>query len=67
MLYRYLCEQKCLDNNPDKRWTAGELVSHAYFNGFTFRLPPEETGSVSPSPGSRDRRKVRANAANMNR
>jgi len=48
---------KCLNNNPDKRYTAAELLNHTYFQGFTFRLPPDEAGSVSPSPGSRDRRK----------
>uniref|UniRef100_A0A914WH00 cyclin-dependent kinase n=1 Tax=Plectus sambesii TaxID=2011161 RepID=A0A914WH00_9BILA len=39
--------QKCLDTNPDKRWSATELLNHNYFQGFSFRVPPEE-GATSP-------------------
>ncbi len=48
--------QKCLHANPDKRWTAAELVGHAYFNGFQFKVPLEDmpaVGSVSPVYGRR--------------
>lgn len=39
--------QKCLDTNPDKRWSATELLNHNYFQGFSFRVPSED-GGTSP-------------------
>ena len=40
--------QKCLDTNPEKRWSASELLNHNYFQGFTFRVPPDDSGNTSP-------------------
>lgn len=33
---------KCLDRDPSKRWTCEQLMFHAYFNGFVFRLPSSD-------------------------
>ncbi|KAM3717956.1 Cyclin-dependent kinase-like [Dirofilaria immitis] len=30
---------KCLDINPEKRWTCSELLQHDYFNGYVFHIP----------------------------
>uniref|UniRef100_A0A0R3RR92 cyclin-dependent kinase n=1 Tax=Elaeophora elaphi TaxID=1147741 RepID=A0A0R3RR92_9BILA len=29
---------KCLNTNPEKRWSCSELLQHDYFNGFSFRI-----------------------------
>ncbi|MCP9262414.1 Cyclin-dependent kinase-like 1 [Dirofilaria immitis] len=31
--------KKCLDINPEKRWTCSELLQHDYFNGYVFHIP----------------------------
>lgn len=46
-----------MDRDPDKRWTAVELLSHDYFKGFSFQLPPDE-GSYDYYSSGRDKRKV---------
>lgn len=45
--FTYFPLQKCLDTNPDKRWSATELLNHNYFQGFSFRVPSED-GGTSP-------------------
>ncbi|XP_064090290.1 cyclin-dependent kinase-like 4 isoform X2 [Macrobrachium nipponense] len=34
--------KKCLDKDPSKRWTCEQLLSHDYFNGYSFKLPDHE-------------------------
>lgn len=34
--------QKCLDKDPEKRWTCDQLLVHRYFDDFEFTIPSKE-------------------------
>ncbi|XP_076044863.1 cyclin-dependent kinase-like 4 isoform X2 [Oratosquilla oratoria] len=34
--------KKCLDHDPNKRWTCEQLLKHDYFKGYNFKLPDHE-------------------------
>lgn len=34
--------KKCLDKDPNHRWTCDQLLQHAYFENFNFQMPEGE-------------------------
>lgn len=50
--------QKCLEKDPEKRWTAVELLNHDYFKNFSFQLPPDEGSYEMYNATNRDKKKV---------
>uniref|UniRef100_A0A915PTF7 Protein kinase domain-containing protein n=1 Tax=Setaria digitata TaxID=48799 RepID=A0A915PTF7_9BILA len=40
---------KCLDINPEKRWSCSELLQHDYFNSYTFSVPSAQSTTKQPT------------------
>ncbi|XP_034942539.1 cyclin-dependent kinase-like 1 isoform X3 [Chelonus insularis] len=34
--------KKCLDKDPDQRWTCDQLLQHVYFENFQFKIPSDD-------------------------
>ena len=51
--------KKCLDKDPDLRWTCDQLLLHAYFENFHFKVPESEAEEFEKLRKYRDRSRVR--------
>ncbi|GLG97974.1 Cyclin-dependent kinase 1 [Gryllus bimaculatus] len=47
--------EKCVDKDPSKRWTCEQLLQHAYFNNFHFKMPASEVEEFEKLRRLRDR------------
>ncbi|KAK0182650.1 hypothetical protein PV327_000765 [Microctonus hyperodae] len=47
--------KKCLDKDPDQRWTCDQLLQHNYFDNFHFKMPNSESEDTDKSKKFRDR------------
>ncbi|XP_058799841.1 cyclin-dependent kinase-like 4 isoform X2 [Phymastichus coffea] len=47
--------RKCLDRDPDERWTCDQLLRHVYFDNFHFKVPRLESDDCDRLRSLRDR------------
>ena len=50
--------KKCLDKNPDDRWTCDQLLQHEYFKNFNFKMPEAEEGEFEKLKKLRNKSRV---------
>ncbi|XP_031785487.1 cyclin-dependent kinase-like 1 isoform X3 [Nasonia vitripennis] len=50
--------KKCLDKEPDQRWTCDQLLQHVYFENFHFKMPEVETEEFEKLRNLRERSRV---------
>lgn len=51
--------KKCLDKDPDDRWTCDQLLQHIYFENFHYKMPKEEMEEFEKLRNLRERSRVR--------
>lgn len=51
--------QRCVDKEPDRRWSCERLLRHVYFHNFRCSLPAEELREFEKLKLLRDRSRVR--------
>ncbi|KAL0118536.1 hypothetical protein PUN28_009300 [Cardiocondyla obscurior] len=47
--------KKCLDKDPNERWTCEQLLRHSYFDNFHFKMPDVETEELEKLKKYRER------------
>ncbi|KAF3421488.1 hypothetical protein E2986_10846 [Frieseomelitta varia] len=50
--------KKCLDKDPDERWSCEQLLQHSYFENFHFKMPEVEMEEFEKLKKYRDRSRV---------
>lgn len=50
--------KKCLDKDPNERWTCEQLLRHSYFDNFHFKMPDVETEEFEKLKKYRERSRV---------
>ena len=50
--------RKCLDKDPDLRWTCDQLLQHTYFDNFHFKFPEAEMEEFEKIKSYRERSRV---------
>lgn len=50
--------KKCLDKDPNERWTCELLLRHSYFDNFHFKMPDVETEEFEKLKKYRERSRV---------
>lgn len=62
MLFNFIQQldflQKCLDKDPNQRWSCEQLLQHPYFENFHFKMPEAEMEEFEKLKKYRDRSRV---------
>ncbi|KAL7306694.1 hypothetical protein TKK_0001366 [Trichogramma kaykai] len=57
--------KKCLDKDPEERWTCDQLLQHVYFENFHFKMPETEADEYEKLRSVRERSRQHSNFSQM--